>query len=271
MNGRLALLGPKGTFTEEAAFKADPDAEKIYCQTIEEVFDAVTTDRAERGIVPVENSLEGSVSATLDMLLSTEVSICREVVLDINHCLLGLPEAGIGEIIEVISHSHALAQCRGFLKSLSGITTRNFPSTAEAAREVAIKGLKQTAAIASKIAADVYGLNILKEGIQDQERNQTRFFVISNKCSETSKEKKTSIVFGLRDRPGALNEILGHFAKADINLTKIESRPTKKSLGDYIFFIDFIGDADDEGIKKILKKIKDITSYYKVLGSYSTG
>jgi prephenate dehydratase len=268
---RLALLGPKGTFTEEAALKADPGAEKVYSQTIEDVFDSVISGRAENGIVPVENSLEGSVSATLEMLLSTDISICREVVLDINNSLLALPGVGMSDIKEVISHPHALAQCRGFLKSLPGVKTRNFPSTAEAAKEVSVKGLEQTVAIASKIAADIYGLNILKEGIQDHERNQTRFFVISLACPNVPEVKKTSIVFGLKDRPGALNEILSHFARAQVNLTKIESRPTKKSLGDYIFFIDFIGDRGDEKIQSILEAVKDLTTSFKVLGSYSTG
>ncbi len=271
MKHRLALLGPKGTFTEEAALKADPRAEKIYCQTIDEVFEAVAEGRVEMGIVPVENSLEGSVFATLDLLLSTEVSICREIVLDISHCLLALPGVDVSEIKEMASHPHALAQCRGLLKSHPDVKTRNFPSTAEAAREVAAKKLRSTGVIAPRIAAEIYGLNILMENVQDEEVNQTRFFMISNKCPETLGKKKTSIVFGLNDRPGALHEILGHFAKAEINLTKIESRPTKKSLGDYLFFVDFIGDSGDEKIGSLLATVKSLTTYYKVLGSYSVG
>jgi prephenate dehydratase len=267
----IALLGPEGTFTGEAALMADPDAERVYCETIEDVFDAVTSGGTEKGIVPVENSLEGSVSATLEMLLSTDVSICREVILDISHYLLALPGVEMSDIKEIISHPHALAQCRGFLKSLQEVKTRNFPSTAEAAREVVAKGLKTTAAIAPRIAADIYGLNILKEGIQEQEKNQTRFFVISKKCPMSGGIKKTSIVIGLKDRPGALHEILGHFAKAQVNLTKIESRPTKKSLGDYIFYVDFIGDRGDEKIQSILEAVKNLTTSFKVLGSYSTG
>ena len=271
MNHRLALLGPKGTFTEEAALTADPEAERIYCETIEEVFETVAAGGAEKGIVPVENSLEGSVFATLEKLLSTNVSICREVVLDISHCLMALPGIDMSEIKEVVSHPHALAQCRNFLKSMPSVKTRNFPSTADAAREVAAKKLLSTAAIAPRIAAKIYGLNILREGVQDEEHNQTRFFVISNNCPETSGQVKTSIVIGLKDRPGALYEILGYFAKAEINLTKIESRPTKKSLGDYIFFIDFMGAADDKKIGSLLATLESHTSYYKVLGSYSVG
>jgi prephenate dehydratase len=270
MSATIALLGPKGTFSGEAALKIDPHANRLFCDSIEEVFDSVIGEKVECGIVPVENSLEGSVSATLEMLLKARIRICSEVVLDINHCLLGLHGTEIDEIKEVISHPHALAQCRGFLKSMKGIKTRNFPSTGEAAREVAEKKLKTTAAIAPRIAAKIYDLNILKEGVQDQAKNQTRFFVIALKCPEIQGKIKTSIIVGLKDRPGALYEMLGYFAESSINLTKIESRPTKKSLGDYIFYIDFIGDGEDKKIKKILNRLKTSTTTLKVLGSYST-
>ena len=269
MSLKIALLGPKGTFSEEAAARFNPGLEKVFCDSIEDVFEAVTEGRAGHGIVPVENSLEGSVAPTLELLLKTGVSICREIVLDISHCLLVLPGTKTRDIKEVISHPHALGQCKGFIKSLRGIKTRNSPSTAEAAREVASKKLKDTAAIAPRIAAEIYGLEVLKEDVQDQEKNQTRFFIIALKCPKGQKKEKTSIVMGLKDRPGALYEVLGHFAKAGINLTKIESRPTKKSLGDYIFYIDFIGDAGDERIKRILDEVKGLTTTLKVLGSYT--
>ncbi|RMF88956.1 MAG: prephenate dehydratase [Methanobacteriota archaeon] len=268
---RIAILGPKGTFSEEAALRFNPDLERAAYSSIEEVFDAVRGGAARYGVVPVENSLEGSVSATLELLLKSDIQICREIVLDITHCLMALPGTGIQEIEEVISHPHALAQCRGFLKTLPGVKTRNFPSTAEAAREIASKGLSKTAAIGSRIAADLYGLSILEEGVEDEERNQTRFFVLSKECPEKSGQIKTSIVIAVRDRPGALYEILGYFARGGVNLTKIESRPTKKSLGDYIFYIDFLGDAGDERIRGILEKVAGLTTFFKVLGSYSTG
>jgi prephenate dehydratase len=270
MNERIALLGPKGTFSEEAALSFDSTIERIYCDTIEDVFEEVILGTAKYAMVPVENSLEGSVPATLEMFLKKDVTICREIVLDISHCLMGLPGTRVEEVKEVISHPHALAQCRGFLKSLKGVKTRNFPSTAEAAREVAFKGLKDTAAIAPRISAKIYGLHIISEGIQDQETNQTRFFVISRECPKGLVNRKTSIVFGLTDRPGALYEVLGHFAKSGVNLTKIESRPTRKSLGDYLFYIDFAGNVDDEKIKKTLARVGGLTTSLKVLGSYST-
>jgi prephenate dehydratase len=270
MSSTIALLGPKGTFSGEAALKFDPQAKRLFCDSIEEVFDSIVGERAEYGIVPVENSLEGSVSATLEMFLKARVRICSEVVLDIDHCLLVYHGAQIDDIREVISHPHALAQCRGFLRSLIGVKTRNFPSTGEAAREVADKKLKTTAAIGPRIAANIYDLSILKEGVQDQETNQTRFFIIALKCPLIRGKKKTSIVIGLKDRPGALYEVLEHFARGGINLTKIESRPTKKSLGDYIFYIDFMGDGEDKKIKEILNRLKTSTTTLKVLGSYST-
>jgi prephenate dehydratase len=266
----VALLGPRGTFSEEAAIKFDGEAKRILCDTIEDVFEGVIAGEANYGIVPVENSLEGSITTTLELLLETSSTICREVVLDINHCLLTLPGTKIEEIREIISHPHALAQCRKFLRGLKKVKTRNFSSTGEAAKEITIKKLKGTAAIAPKIAARFYNLSILKEGIQDQKKNQTRFFVIGLECPNGSTREKTSIVFGLKDRPGALYDVLGHFAKGGVNLTKIESRPTKKSLGEYIFYIDFIGDSEDDKIKGILGSVKQFTTTFKVLGSYST-
>lgn len=268
MSSKIALLGPKGTFSEEAAHSFDPDAEIVLSETIEDVFETVLAGAAEYGVVPVENSLEGSVSATLDMLMKTDVSICAEIVLDICHCLLVLPGTRIENVREVISHPHALAQCRGFIRGMRGVRTRNFPSTAEAAREVADKHLKGTAAIAPLIAAPIYGLEVLKEGIQGQGHNQTRFFVIGLRCLPSSRGKKTSIVIGLKDRPGALYEVLGLFASAGVNLTKIESRPTKKTLGDYIFYIDFTGDAEDEKIRAMLDELRGMTTMLKLLGSY---
>jgi prephenate dehydratase len=269
LSGTVALLGPRGTFSEEAAIKFGGESKRILCDTIEDVFEGVIAGEVDYGIVPVENSLEGSVTTTLELLLETPLTICREVVLNINHCLLALPGTKIEDMYEIISHPHALAQCRRFLRTLKGVKTRNFSSTGEAAREITINKLKGTAAIAPRVASKFYNLSILKEGIQDQEKNQTRFFVIGRKCPDSSPREKSSIVFGLKDRPGALYDVLGHFAKGKVNLTKIESRPTKKGLGEYIFYIDFIGDAESERIKRILDSVKKLTTTFKVLGSYS--
>ncbi len=261
---KVAILGPRGTFSEEAAKKYN--AELVLCSDIEEIFNKVEEGSADLGIVPIENSLEGSVNQTLELLLKRNLYIYDEIVLDINHCLMSL-EKEIKDVKEVISHPHALAQCKNFIKKL-GVKTRNFPSTAEAAKEIKEKKLRGVAAIAPKISAELYGLNILAEGIQDEKENKTRFIVVSKKFNKRTGKDKTSIIIGLLDRPGSLYEALGVFAKRGINLKKIESRPSKKALGDYIFYIDFEGHIEDDNVKKALNELKDKVSFLKVLGSY---
>jgi len=271
MSSELALLGPGGTFSEEAAVRFAPDLNRKYCGTIEDVFESVLEGNAEYGIVPVENSLEGSVAQTLEMLNTSDVRVCREITLKINHCLMALIGTELSDIKEIVSHPHALGQCKKFIKTLPTVKTRNFSSTAEAAKDITDKKLIGTGAIASKIAAKLYGLAILKEGIQDNVNNQTRFFVISRDCRpENDSLSKTSIVIGLKDKPGALYVVLGLFAKADVNLTKIESRPTKKTLGDYIFYIDFIGNINEGKMKNLLDEVMKRSTHFKVFGSYST-
>lgn len=267
---KVAILGPRGTYSEEAARKvmAEPDLE--LCQDIEEVFEAVEVTRVEYGIVPHENSLEGSVGMTMENLLNRNVQIYQEVVEDIRHSLMAKKGTSIQDIKEVISHPHALAQCKSFLKKL-GVATQNFPSTAGSAKYISEKGLPGIAAIAPKIAAQLYDLDVLKEGVQDDEHNQTRFLVISTQDHTPTGSDKTSIVIGLHDRPGALYDVLGAFAKRDVNLTKIESRPSRKGLGDYLFFIDFEGHRKDANIAELLEELKADTSFFKILGSYPRG
>jgi len=275
---KLATLGPKGTFSHEAAVKFCKDCKIVFCSDIEEIFDAVEESRADFGIIPVENSLEGSVALTLELLLERNAEICREIVININHHLLALKGARMGSIKQVFSHPHALAQCRGIIKKLK-LGTRNFLSTAEAAKEIASKKLKDSAAIASEMAAKIYGLEIIKKNIQDYSENKTRFFVIARKCgnrkTEAGKKRtgkmKSSIIAGIKDRPGALHDMLGSFAKKGINLTKIESRPSKRKLGDYVFYIDFEGDAEGKKVKDILKELSAAATFVKVLGSYPYG
>ncbi len=261
---KVAILGPRGTFSEEASKKYN--AELILCSDIEEIFDKVEEGDADLGIVPIENSLEGSVNQTLDLLLKRNLYIYDEIVLDIEHCLVSL-EDRIENVKEIISHPHALAQCRRFIKKL-GVKTRNFPSTAEAAKEIKEKNLRGVAAIAPRISAELYGLKILAKGIQDEKENKTRFIVISKNFHEKTGKDKTSIIIGLSDKPGALYEALGIFAKRNINLKKIESRPSKKALGDYIFYIDFEGHVDDNEVKEALNELKMKVPFLKILGSY---
>jgi prephenate dehydratase len=264
---KVAILGPRGTFSEEAAFLFDSNPDILLCHDIEGIFGHVISGSADYGIVPVENSLEGSIGMTSELLLKEDVKIFKEIVLDIRHSLIGLEGTSIGDISEIISHPHALVQCKGLLKELN-VKTRNFSSTADAAREVAEKGLKDTAAIAPKVAASLYGLKIHREDIQDEDRNQTRFFVISKEDHERTQNNKTSLVIGLKDRPGALYDALKSFAERNINLTKIESRPSRKALGDYIFYIDLEGHREDEAVSEVLDELKANTAFLKVLGSY---
>ncbi len=264
---KLAILGPRGTFSEEAAnlFEKNPDL--LLCGDISEIFKHVADGSSELGIVPVENSLEGSIGMTSELLLKRDVKIYAEIVLDIRHSLMALTGTGLDDVTEVISHPHALAQCKGTLKGLDA-RTRNFSSTAEAAKEVAEKRLLGTAAIAPKVAASLYGLGILKDDAQDESENQTRFFIISKSDHERTGNDKTSLVIGLEDRPGALYDTLKSFADKGVNLTKIESRPSRKALGDYIFYIDLEGHRGDEAISEVLKVLEENTAFLKVLGSY---
>jgi prephenate dehydratase len=265
---RIAILGPRGTFSEEAAYKFDKSPTLSLCSDIFEIFEKV--EKKQYGIVPVENSLEGSISPTLDLLLTQNVKVYKEITIDINHNLMALPGTKISDIREIISHPHALAQCRSFIRKLK-VKTRNFPSTADAAREISEKKLTGTGALAPKLAAELYGLEILKESVQDRDRNQTRFLVIYKTDHTKTGKDKTSIIFGVRDKPGALYEALGVFASRDINLTKIESRPSRKALGDYVFFVDFEGHREDEHISQALTELQAKTTFLKILGSYPRG
>ncbi len=263
----VAVLGPRGTFSEEAARKFQPRCELVLCRDIPEVFESVENGKAKWGIAPVENSLEGSIGITLELLLQKELKICGEVVLNISHALMALPETKLEYIKEVISHPHALAQCKNFLKKLR-VKTRNFFSTAEAAREISEKKLSSTAALAPRSAAQLYGLKILKEDIQDENQNQTRFLVLAKRDAKKTGRDKTSLIFGLKDRPGALYEALGIFALQGINLTKIESRPSRKALGDYVFYVDFVGHRHEKKIRRALAQLKSKAAFLKILGSY---
>ncbi|MBU4534722.1 MAG: prephenate dehydratase [Euryarchaeota archaeon] len=263
----LAFFGPKGTFTEEAAATLKGDL--IAYDSIIEVLDAVKNKKVDKGVVPIENSIEGPVGVTLDLLAQDyDLKIEKEIILSVSHNLLANPGTSIKDIKSVYSHSQALSQCRSFLENLNMIT-HSTSSTAAAAKF--IKGQKNAGAIGTNRAADLYGLEIIARDIQDFDNNMTRFIVLSQKQQPPTGNDKTSIVFSLsKDCPGGLYDILGLFARENINLTKIESRPSKKGLGKYIFFIDFEGHCDDSKVENILNTIKNKTPFIKSLGSYPT-
>jgi prephenate dehydratase len=271
---KLAFLGPAGTYTEEALAKRfDPAAhELVACQTVSDVFAAVESGEADKGIVPIENSIEGAVTETLDHLaFEAEAVIEQEVLLEIHHHLVGLPGAIVRDIQTVISHPQASAQCRRFLRNTfgSGITILPAFSTADAAARVAEAKDPSVAAIANRLAASLYGLDILIKDISDYEDNTTRFVIIGKSVPQRTGYDKTSIVcFIAEDRPGSLLEILQEFSYRSINLTKIASRPTKKKFGDYCFFIDFEGHIEDPIVQSALKCLACKLPRVKILGSY---
>ncbi len=263
--GKIAILGPRGTFSEEAAYRFMLSPYLVLARDLEEIFSLVEKGEVEFGVVPIENSIEGSVHIAQELLIKRNVKIYSEVIMNINHALLAKKGTKIEDINEIISHPQALAQCKQIIREI-GAKTRNAPSTAEAAREVS--KLENAAAIAPLSAAKLYNLEVLKENVQDVEENKTRFLIISQRDHEPTGRDKTSLILSLKDKPGALYQILKIFADMNINLTKIESRPSRKALGDYIFFIDFEGHREDEKIKKALKELKSGTSFLKILGSY---
>ncbi|MDF1542145.1 MAG: prephenate dehydratase [Anaerosomatales bacterium] len=267
---RYAFLGPSGTFTEEALLSLGiPDLDAVACSSIEEVFAAVEDGRAGAGIVPIENSVEGSVNATLDALaFDSSLTIHREVVLDINHALIAEPGATLDEIEIVASHPHATAQCRRWLaEHLPGRTIAAANSTAEAVqRAVAEHGV---AAVGTRVAAEIHHGVVLADSIGDYADNKTRFVVVGNSVAERTEEDKTTLaLFMYEDRPGALLMILSEFAYGSINLTKIQSRPTKRALGEYMFFVDLEGHVDDPAVALALDCLRLKLRQVKVLGSY---
>jgi chorismate mutase/prephenate dehydratase len=235
-------------------------------ESIQEVFDAVEREKANFGMVPIENSTEGVVNRTLDMFIDSEVKICGEVLIRISHDLLSM--SGKAEDVErVYSHPQALAQCRQWLR-------KNFPnaqmaetvSTAKAAQMAAQES--KAAAVASSLAAELYGLKIIDSRIEDYLNNYTRFLVLGPQVSDRTGRDKTSLLFSIPDSPGSLYEILKPFSEKSINLTKIESRPIKDKPWEYVFFLDFEGHATDSHIHEAVSELKKKVLFLKLLGSY---
>ncbi|HET7560210.1 MAG TPA: prephenate dehydratase [Limnochordia bacterium] len=268
---RVAFFGPAGTFTEEAArthFAGAPVA-FVAMREIGEVLQAVAAGQADRGVVPLENSQEGTVNAALDGLVhDVELSMVGEVILPIRHMLLGAKGAKTEAIRLVRSHPQALAQCRSTLARLvPQAALEAVTSTAWAAQSV--QGDATLAAVAPRVAAELYGLTVLAESIQDSATNATRFAVVGREPAPPTGRDKTSIVFSFQgDRPGNLYEALGEFAQRDINLTKVESRPARLELGRYLFFADCEGHREDQVVAEALRALGRRCAKLTVLGSY---
>lgn len=272
-SGRLAYLGPAGTFTE-AAVLTQPDLardELVPLRSVPDVISAVEEGECDRGVIPLENSVEGSVTVTLDSLaFDTRLTIGREIDLPVTLHLCVKPGTTLAEITSVASHPHGHAQCRLFMHTkLPDATIEAANSTSEAARIVAQSRSRTKAAICTTTAAELYGLEVLVPDVQDHTGNVTRFVLVGHGIPAPTGHDKTSIVcFQREDRPGSLLAILAEFASRSINLTKLESRPTKASLGDYCFFIDFEGHVADELVADCLRNLSAKQAEVKFLGSY---
>jgi prephenate dehydratase len=269
MSRRLAYLGPPGTFSEQAALLHDPQAQLLPFSSVAAVAAAVDSGMADEGVAAIENSLEGSVNETLDILIhESGLSICRELVLPIEHCLLAAPGTPSPDVRVIYSHPQALGQCRRFLE-------RCFPKAQLEAALSTTAAVEQmlsqegAAAIGTQRAAEIYGAQVLARGIQDNPSNKTRFVVMTpHDCPPTGRDK-TSIAFTVaHDRPGTLVNVLHEFSDRQINLTKIESRPSKEELGVYIFLVDMDGHRADPAVAEALERVREQAFFFKVFGSY---
>lgn len=262
---KVAFLGPLTSFSHDAALKAFPNAELLELHSLQSVFSVVQNGKANAGIVPIENSTEGSVTTTLDLLLSGDLLVSGEVFIDVAHAFIAKNHNG--KIKKIYSHPQAFAQCQQWLqKNHPSAELVGASSTASAAVHAAAEN--DSAAIASANTAERFGLKVLKNNIQDLSFNKTRFVVIGRKKAKPSASNKTSMFFAVKDRPGALLDCLKGFKDNNINLTRLESRPSRKSAWDYVFFIEFQGDLSEERVKKALEELNDHVKMAKILGSY---
>jgi prephenate dehydratase len=271
MAKKIAYLGPAGTYTEQAAIAYDPSADRVPQSSVHGVSEAVEQGTADEGIVALENSLEGSVTDVLDLLIhDSTLNVRAEVVIPIDHCLLVRPGTALDAVEVVFSHPQALGQCRRFIEErLRGAQIVAALSTVSAVEDMK-KSDRPTAAIAPKRAAELYDANILMEGVQDHSGNATRFVVLAREDHPPTGDDKTSVAFTFEeeDKPGQLYMAMGEFASRGINLSRVESRPSKESLGRYVFLIDLVGHRTDPGVRDALEAIHTFASTLKLFGSY---
>lgn len=271
---KIGYLGPRGTFTEEALIKYASNKSNIQEVEFESIYELLlSVDRGDihQAVVPIENSLEGAVTTTMDMLAwDVDVKIIEELVIPVRQNLLVNKDSSLIDIDYIVSHQQAIGQCKKFLGNKFPNANIDYSlSTAQAAEEVVKRG-RGAAAIGAASLGEIYGLKILFEGIQDEENNMTRFVVVSKEGVSGIGENKISIVFSTENKPGSLYRVLDIFNVWDINLCKIESRPSKKMLGNYIFFVDIEGNDQDIDVQNALMMVKRKTTFYKVLGAYPT-
>ncbi len=266
----VAFQGEPGAYSEAALveyFGAKTNA--MGKQRFEDVFEAVETGACDFGFIPIENSLAGSIHRNYDLLREHELHIIGETTLRVRHCLIAAPGASMEKLRKIISHPQALDQCRGYLNRWEGgIQIEQVYDTAGAVKQLAETRNQTAAAIASRRAAEIYGMHILVEGIEDDEANFTRFLVLSTQPVDPGKDAKTSILVRLKNLPGSLFKALSVFALRDIDLTKLESRPMIGQPGEYQFYIDFIGSTADKKVIRALNHLEEYATLLRVLGSY---
>ena len=264
---KVAYLGPRATFTHLACIRKFGSSAQYVPQTsIKDVFNEVERGRADFGVVPIENSTEGVVNHTLDMFIDSNLQIYGEVLQEVSHHLLSKSDS-LKAVKKIYSHPHALAQCRHWLETnMPEVPLAEVHSTARAA-EICTED-PSAAAIASELAGQIYGLKVLKPRIEDNINNYTRFLVLSTKTPERTGKDKTSVMLSVKDKVGALYDLLRPFASHGTNLTKIESRPSRRKAWEYIFFIDLEGHIEEDRVKRALAEIKSRCLFLKVLGSY---
>ncbi|MBS1875953.1 MAG: prephenate dehydratase [Acidobacteria bacterium] len=272
----VAFQGDPGAFSQQAIRQFLGDAAQILpCQRFEQVFRALEADQASAAAIPIENTLHGSVHENFDHLLNFDFAIAAETNVRIVHNLIAIPGTTFGKVKRVYSHPVALNQCLDFFAANPQVEREPFYDTAGSVKMIVEQGLKDAGAIASALAAEIYGARILKRSIEDDRRNYTRFFLLHKRgtpapplASPPSREHKTTIVFTTRNIPGALFRALSAFALRDLNLAKIESRPLRGKPWEYLFYLDLIGDVSEVRLQKAIGHLEELADFMRVLGSY---
>ena len=263
----VGFQGEIGAYSEKAINLYFSKANSKAYKTFSDLFDALENEQIELAILPIENSIEGSVTESYELLLKSKVTVVGEINVKIEHCLISHHDTSKDDIDVIYSHTQALGQCKAYLKN-SGCDAVTTYDTAGSVKMIKEKNMKRAAAIASKDAAKLYNMSVIEENIQDHEDNFTRFFCLSKIPTKSTGNDKTSIVFSAGDVAGSLYKALKEFADGDINLTKLESRLTRKKAWEYNFYLDFEGHIDDENCKKAIQELVNLGSSVKILGSY---
>ena len=268
---RVAFQGERGAYSEQAALDLLGERiELVPCATFDEVFACVEAGECEHGVVPVENSLAGSLHRVYDLLLQHDLYIVAEYNLRISHCLIAHPGVSLADIRQIYSHPMALAQCEESLRELgrNGIEIVAALDTAGSVKWIKEQGLCDAAAIAGERAAEIYGLAILRRELEDEAANYTRFIALSREAVTPTGESKTSLAFAGQNEPGLLFRCLSAFALRDIDLTKIESRPLRGVPWEYVFYVDFLGSMSEERCRRAIEHLKEMATFVRVFGSY---